>query len=141
MEATAENTVASTACECVQGVRRVTYIAMAALFFAFGAIGVVLPGLPTTPFWLLTSYFLARSWPALNRRLMKNRLIGPMLHEWHQHRSVKRSVKRTAIVMVVCAVVFVVALGNLTPVGLATMLSAATIGLAVVCRLPVRDEP
>lgn len=141
MQATAENTVTSTACECVQGVRRVTYLAIAATCFIFGAIGIVLPGLPTTPFWLLTSYFLARSWPALNRRLMQNRLVGPILHEWHQHRSVKRSVKRTAIVMVVGAVGFVVAFGNLSPIALATVLTAATVGMAVVCRLPVRDEP
>ena len=63
----------------LQRIRKVLYIALAGIFFTLGMIGVVLPGLPTTPFLLLTSFFLARSWPRMHQRLMDNKLCGPIL--------------------------------------------------------------
>lgn len=36
------------------------YLSLAFLFLAIGAIGVVLPILPTTPFLLLASYFFGK---------------------------------------------------------------------------------
>lgn len=114
------------------------YVSLAAVCFAIGAVGVVVPGLPTTPFLLLTSYFLTRSWPALNRRLLRSQVFGPLLRDWHEHRAVRRGVKYTALVMVAAAVAFAVLLGNLSPVALTGTLSAACVGLVVVWRLPVR---
>ncbi|NOY28703.1 MAG: DUF454 domain-containing protein [Planctomycetes bacterium] len=55
-----------------------------------GIIGIALPGLPTTPFLLLTSFFLARSWPRMHQRLLASKLFGPVLRPWKQL-SVSRS--------------------------------------------------
>lgn len=115
------------------------YVAIAAVCFVLGAIGVVVPGLPTTPFLLLTSYFLARSWPRLNALLLRSRVLGPILRDWHHHRSVARRVKRTAIAMVLCALVALVLLSKLPPAGLVAVLTAASLGLVVIQRLPTRD--
>lgn len=72
------------------------YITLAGVFFVLGMIGIVLPGLPTTPFLLLTSYFLSRSWPRMHRTLMANNLVGPILRQWQQHRAVEQHVKLKA---------------------------------------------
>ena len=84
--------------------RRLLYLALAALFFALGLLGVFLPLLPTTPLMLLTSYFLVRSYPPLNDRLLRSRWIGPVLQDWQQRRGVRRAVKIKSVVLVVLVV-------------------------------------
>ena len=127
----------STAYECVRGVRRGVYVFLGSLFLLLGVIGIVLPGLPTTPFLLLTSYFYARSFPALNRRLLANPVVGPILQNWHQHRGITRRVKGIALTMVLAAMAMLVVLSPLPAMGLLAVLAIAMIGLVVVCRLPV----
>lgn len=46
---------------------------------ALGAIGVVVPGLPTTVFLILASWCFARSCPWLERKLIRNRLFRPFV--------------------------------------------------------------
>jgi uncharacterized membrane protein YbaN (DUF454 family) len=45
--------------------------------FALGAVGAVVPGLPTTVFLLVGSYLLTRSCPVLEQRLRSSRLFRP----------------------------------------------------------------
>lgn len=93
----------------VTGVRRIVYIGLAAIFFVLAMIGVLLPGLPTTPFLLLTSYFLARSWPRMHRALLANRWVGPIIQQWEEHRAIDRRTKLRAsgtILLVIAAMVF-----------------------------------
>lgn len=45
--------------------------------FALGGVGAVVPGMPTTVFVLLGSYFLVRSCPWLEERLLTSRLFKP----------------------------------------------------------------
>ncbi|QDU55762.1 YbaN family protein [Aeoliella mucimassa] len=123
--------------QCVQGAKRVVYVTIGSLFLALGLVGVVLPGLPTTPFLLLTSYFYARSSPALNQRLLENPLVGPILQNWYEHRGVTLRVKRIAIAMVLAAMAMLVALSSLAWPALASILAIAMFGLLVVYRLPV----
>ncbi|MEX2213817.1 MAG: YbaN family protein [Phycisphaeraceae bacterium] len=63
----------------MSGVRRVTLAVCGVLFVALGALGVILPGLPTTPFLLLATWCFARSFPALERRLLRNRFFAPYM--------------------------------------------------------------
>lgn len=45
--------------------------------FGLGALGTVVPGLPTTVFLIIGSFCLVRSCPALERKLMESRLFKP----------------------------------------------------------------
>ena len=69
---------------CTGGARRILFIALAGVFFVLAIIGVVLPGIPTTPFLLLTSYFLSRSWPRMHQKLMSNKVFGPILRRFQR---------------------------------------------------------
>ena len=55
---------------------RVACGAVGLAFVTLGFIGVFIPGIPTTGPLLAASYFLAKSHPALQRRLLSNRLFA-----------------------------------------------------------------
>lgn len=62
-----------------------------------GAIGVVLPGLPTTPFVLLAAACYAKASPRLHAWLLHHRFTGPMLRDWETHHSLSRRTKAVAV--------------------------------------------
>ena len=67
---------------------------------AIGAVGVVLPLLPTTPFLLIAAFAFARSSARLNRWLREHRSFGPLIDNWHRNGSIDRKVKRFAIIVI-----------------------------------------
>lgn len=122
--------------DVAQGLWRGIYLVLAALFFALGMVGVLLPGLPTTPFLLLTSYFLMRSWPTLNQRMLQSRLIGPILRDWSEHRGVRPAIKLRAVLVVATVLALTAFFGNLPTPLLTGVLSLGAIGMAVIYYLP-----
>jgi len=109
---------------------------LAALFFFLGVLGAILPVLPTTPFLLLTSYFLARTSPRLNRWLLTSRFFGPILRDWQQLGGVRPDVKVKAIMIVVLAVALSLWLTELSSTLRWIVVIISLIGIGVVMRLP-----
>lgn len=52
------------------------YIALGLITLTLGLIGIVTPGLPTTPFILLTGVLFAKGSPRLHQKLLDNKLTG-----------------------------------------------------------------
>lgn len=123
------------------GLRRVVYLALAGIFFALGMIGVVLPGLPTTPFLLLTSYLLLRSWPALNNRMLRSRFVGSILRDWQQHGGVRPHVKVKSIALIAAMLTASVWFGRLPLPASAAILMLGMVGIVIVARLPNVQQP
>ena len=124
----------------VRGIHRVVYVVLALLFLGLGLLGVVLPGLPTTPFLLLMSYFLVRSSPRLHDRVVAMPLVGRLLRDWQESRGIRLRVKLVATGMM--AAVTSVSLFSQTlntPAKTVIVLLVAT-GLAVIWRLPTTRE-
>jgi len=82
---------------------------LAAVFL--GAVGVVLPLLPTTPFLLVAAFAFARSSTRLNQWLREHRSFGPLIHNWHREGSIDRKVKRNAIIVILMTPVITWLLG------------------------------
>lgn len=123
------------------GGMRVLQLTLAGLFFVLAVLGVFLPVLPTTPFLLLTSWFLVRSSPRLNAALRRSPLFGPLLSDWERQRGVRLHVKLTAVTMIVIVVAASLLFGDLAPWLRWTLVALALIGLTVVLRLrTVRDD-
>jgi uncharacterized membrane protein YbaN (DUF454 family) len=55
--------------------------------FVMTLVGIVVPGIPTVPFLLGTSYYLARSSPRLNGLLLRSPIFGGVLREWEEHQA------------------------------------------------------
>lgn len=103
-----------------------------------GIVGVVLPGLPTTPFVLLAAACYAKASPRLHVWLRAHRLFGPMVRDWEAHRSLTRRTKRIAQgTMLVMVGISAWGLRG-QPVLLAVVLVAALVGVWVVARIPTR---
>ncbi|WP_399684405.1 YbaN family protein [Xenophilus sp.] len=87
-----------------RGPLRWLMVALAIVSLALAALGVVLPGLPTTPFVLLAAWAAARSSPRLAAWLERHRLFGPLIRDWRRGGRVSRRAKwSAAIAMAACA--------------------------------------
>ena len=75
-----------------------------------GLVGIVVPGLPTVPFVLLSAYAAARGSQRLHDALLAHAQFGPMIRDWHAYRAVSRRAKvAAAVMMAICAVVMFLA--------------------------------
>ena len=73
---------------------------------ALGVIGIVLPGLPTVPFVLLSAFAAGRGSERLHAWLLGHRQFGPMIRDWERHGAVSRRSKWLAVsMMAACAVI------------------------------------
>ena len=84
---------------------RPVLLAAGFLFMSVGAVGVLIPGLPTTIFVILAAWCFARSNPELERRLLEHPRLGPPLTAWRTDRSISLPHKILAISMIVLSVV------------------------------------
>jgi uncharacterized protein len=108
------------------------------LSLVLGLIGVLLPGLPTTPFILLAAACYARASPRLHQWLLNHRWLGPMLRDWERDRSLTRRTKTVAVGSMLLMVSLSIwsFRGNATVQGV--LLAAALVGAWVVLRIPTR---
>src|SRR5688572_27961511 len=66
----------STSADAAAGMR-LAYIVLGTLSLLIGAMGAVLPLLPTVPFVLLAAFFFARCHPPLEAWLLRHPRFGP----------------------------------------------------------------
>lgn len=71
---------------------------------ALGLIGIVVPGLPTVPFVLLSAFAATRGSQRLHVWLLAHRRFGPVIVDWQSQGAVSRRAKWLAtIMMTLCA--------------------------------------
>ena len=75
------------------GLKRVLFVALGLFFVGMAYLGAILPGLPTTPWVLLASYFFGRSSPRLERWLKRSPFFGTLIRDWEEHRGIRRPIK------------------------------------------------
>ncbi len=73
--------------------RKALCLGLGLLFTGIGALGVVLPVLPTTPFLLLASFFFARGSQRFHCWFISTRLYRNHLESFVQHRSMTLKTK------------------------------------------------
>jgi uncharacterized membrane protein YbaN (DUF454 family) len=78
---------------------RVVLVLAGSVFVLVGLAGIFLPVLPTTPFLLLAAACYARASRRFYNALLNNRLFGPAILEWRQHRSIAWRTKIAAIAL------------------------------------------
>lgn len=82
-------------------------IAFGFVCVGFGAVGVVVPGLPTTIFLIVAAWAFARSSRRFHAWLYGQRTFGPMLRNWDEHRVIPNHAKILAVVSMTASFLFV----------------------------------
>ena len=118
--------------------RQTLLVAAGLVALGLGLIGIVLPGLPTTPFVLLAAACFARASPRLHGWLTTHRYLGPMVRDWEAHRSLPLRVKWIAITMMGTMVLLSAWQFNGRPWLQGTVLALGLVGAWVVWRIPTR---
>ena len=83
------------------------------VFFGLGAVGVLLPGLPTTPFMILALWAFSRSSKRFHDWLYSHPFFGPPLQSWDRHRVISRPVKVFAILAMLSALAYMIFVAGL----------------------------
>lgn len=82
------------------------------IFVGLGAVGLLLPVMPTTPFLLVAAACFARSSDRFYNWLMGLHLFGPIIRNWEETKSISRNTKLVAIGSILlvggCSIFFVV---------------------------------
>ena len=108
-------------------------------FVAIGAVGIVVPGLPTTPLLLLAAACFARSSPRLYAWLLRNPTFGPLIEDFRAGRGVSARVKVTALTMMTAFVAFALLVPlRERPLPSTVVAVVAVIGAGYILRLPTR---
>jgi uncharacterized membrane protein YbaN (DUF454 family) len=116
----------------VRGPRRLLYLALGCGGLVMTFVGLVVPGIPTVPFLLASSYYLARSSRMLHNRLLESRLLGQVLRDWETHRAMSRRSKWKLAGMTLVVVLVTALIAPLSPVVIllvAVMVSLTLIGV------------
>jgi len=68
-------------------------------FLGLGALGAVLPLLPTTPFLLVAAFAFARGSQRLHAWLLGHPRFGPLIRDWQAHGAIRPRTKRLSVVV------------------------------------------
>ena len=85
---------------------RPVYLLLGWSFFGLGAVGAVVPGLPTTPFMLLALWAFSKSSQRFHDWLYAHRVFGPPLRQWQTHRVIPVKVKIFSIVTMIASYIY-----------------------------------
>lgn len=110
------------------------------LCVALGAIGVILPGLPTTPFLLLAAYCFARSSERFHGWLVNHRWLGGYVRNFESGQGMTRRAK--AVTLLVMWLSFGVTIVFFVPVvwGQVGMVLLAAAVSTYIVRLPTASS-
>ena len=119
-------------------VPRILLTGAGVLALLLGLLGIVLPGLPTTPFVLLSAACLARSSPRLHQKLISHRHLGPLVRDWEENRSLTRRTKWLSTTIMSTMVVLSAWQFSGRPLLQVLVLTLGVVVCIVVWRIPTR---
>lgn len=65
------------------------YLFLGCLFLLLGIVGVFLPLMPTTPFLIVSAFFLSRGSDRVYQWLIQHPTLGPPILDWQKNRVIR----------------------------------------------------
>ena len=116
---------------------RLVALILAYFFLALAIVGIILPGIPTVPFLLLTAWFSAKGSVRLHRWLYGHPHLGKLLIDWEGQGAISRGSKVVAVLMLIVSwVVMYQRLYNVWVLAVITLLF-----IVIIAYLVSRPEP
>lgn len=78
---------------------KILYIVLGSLAVLLGALGIIIPGLPTTPFLLLAAWFFFRSNEKLYKLLINNKFLGKYICRYEKRKAIGLKTKIYSIAL------------------------------------------
>ena len=85
---------------------KILFIIFGIISFILGAIGVVLPILPTTPFLLLSAFCFSKSSEKFHKALLENKIFGQYIRDYQEKKGVTLKNKIIAISILAISITF-----------------------------------
>ena len=120
--------------------KRQSYLLLGWTCVALGAIGLLLPVMPTTVFVLIAAWAFARSSPRLHLWLREHPHFGSSLRSWEDHRAMPRRAKWAALLMLgVSYLITASLLGPFAPGAIIAGLCIVAVAIFII-RIPVVED-
>lgn len=120
---------------------RWVWLALGWTAVGFGSVGVVVPGLPTTGFFVLAASCFARSSPRFERWVLSLPRVGPLVRDYRAGLGMPRRAKALALAVMVAAVAASVVLALESIFTRGVVLAAGATGVWYVgWRVPTRER-
>ena len=106
-----------------------------------GAVGIVVPGLPTTVFFIIAAWCFGRSSPRFERWVLDLPRIGPMVRSYREGLGMPRRAKLAALSIMWFAIVISTVLLRDRPVIVVAVIALGVVGSSyIVWRVPTRER-
>ncbi len=124
----------------MRGVRGKALLVIGWLCVGLGAVGIVVPGVPTTTFLIVAAWCFFRSSERAHRWLLGHRVLGPYVNDFLSGKGMPRRAKVVALTMmwVSCTASAWLFIPNVF--GKVAVMSCAVIGTGLVARVPTRVD-
>lgn len=104
-------------------------------FFLLGLVGLALPVLPTTIFWIIAAACFAKSCPAMQRRIFAWPVVGRAVEDFLEHGVIRTKSKRAAFLGMSLGAAVVALLSS------SLIVTASALALILVGALYVATRP
>jgi uncharacterized membrane protein YbaN (DUF454 family) len=121
-------------------VSRAVWIVVGCVAVGLGTLGVIVPGLPTTGFFVLAAWAFSKSSPRLEQWVLTRPGVGPLVRDYRDGLGMPRRAKVIAITMLVVSCGLSATFGvDRLAVRLA-IVAAGAVGVAwILWRIPTRE--
>ena len=118
--------------------KRLLFILFGSISLFLGILGIVVPGLPTTPFLLLTAWFYVRSSERLYSWLVNHKILGKYIRNFRNGMSLRTKIFSIAImwIMISISVFLFIEVFNVKVI----VITVGVIGTVVMSRIKQNNE-
>ena len=117
---------------------RSAYFLLGWCFFGLGAVGVIVPGLPTVPFMLVALWLFSKSSQRFYDWLYSHRVFGPPLQQWRAHGVIPLKAKLAAVVTMTVSLAYMIIFADVGVAVIALTASIMLVGAVFILRQPSR---
>ena len=122
-----------------KGASRVVWLVVGMVAVGLGGLGIVVPGLPTTVFFIVAASCFARSSPRFERWVLELPRVGPMVQDHRNGLGMPRKAKVMALLMMWTAIALSSVALRQRPVIVGVLVVVGLVGSAyIVWRVPTR---
>ncbi len=81
--------------------RRTLYNIAGYAFLGLGFVGMIIPLLPTTIFWIVAAWLFAKSHPEMQKKIYNWPKVGPVVEEFLEQGRMSKAAKKAAVIGII----------------------------------------